>query len=270
MKDTQGLTGQGLAYRGTRAAGQGRVARILSEIRLAAGFLTIFPVLPRRPATRESIAASFGWFPLVGFAVGGALGVEDWLLGLLFGPVLRSALVVLSLAIITGAVHLDGLADAADALGAGRNRARALEIMRDSRIGSFGAIALFFVLGLKLFALSSLAGAHRWIAIYIAVGLARWAMVSVSYGLDYLRAGGAGAALLASHGGRNLSAACATAVIALVPVLSPRVLDAAVVAAIGALLIRALYGRWLGGVTGDLVGAAGEIIETAVLIAMSA
>src|ERR1700691_2541137 len=71
--------------------------------------------------------------------------------------------------------------------GAARDRARALEIMRDSRIGSFGAIALILVIGLKIAVIAGLAGAPRYAALYMAPGLGRWAMVAIAQGLDYLR-----------------------------------------------------------------------------------
>ncbi|MGH7931924.1 MAG: adenosylcobinamide-GDP ribazoletransferase [Candidatus Binataceae bacterium] len=244
-------------------------ARLAEEFRLALGFLTIIPVSPAGVAPLETVAGSFGWFALVGFLIGAVLCVEDLLLSFVIGHALRSVLIVMSLAIVTGAVHLDGLADSADALGAGRNRARALEIMRDSQIGSFGAIALFFVLVLKLVALASIGGALRYATLWLAPGLARWAMVAVSDRLDYLRKEGAGTSLLERQGGRNLMMVSVTVVVAALPVLFVRTLRAYVVAVVLVLLLRASYRRWLGGVTGDLIGAAGELVETAVMIAMS-
>jgi adenosylcobinamide-GDP ribazoletransferase len=178
-------------------------------------------------------------------------------------------LIVLTLTLLTGAVHLDGLADTADALGAGRDRERALRILRDSTIGSFGAIALFFALALKTLALAAIAGPRRYAALYLAPGLARWAMVAVSRNLNYLRAEGAGSAMLASDAERNFTLASITTILALAPVASARVLGACLTAAMAVLLIRAFYRRWLGGVTGDLIGAAGEIVEIAALIVMS-
>lgn len=239
---------------------------IPTQLRLAAGFLTIIPVLVARPSTPYQVAASFRWFPLVGFVLGATLAGEDWLLRPLVGRALSAALVVMTLAAITGALHLDGLADTADALGAGNDRERALAIMRDSRIGSFGAIALFLVLGLKLLALTSACGG-RMLALYLAPGLGRWAMVAIADRLDYLRDGGAGAALLAAPGTRALSVASAIVVVATLPVLEHRALRAVITAAVLLFLLRIFYRRWLGGVTGDMLGAAGEIVETAVLIA---
>jgi adenosylcobinamide-GDP ribazoletransferase len=242
---------------------------LLTEFRLAASFLTILPVGGARAAVPEAVAASFAWFPLIGFLVGAALCLEDYALAPLFPQVLRSTLVILTLTVVTGAVHLDGLADTADALGAGRDRERALEILRDSRIGSFGAIAIVFALMLKVLALATMGRPRRYAALYLAPGLARWTMVAVASGLDYLREQGAGAALLARSSRRNLVLATITAAAATLPIISLRAFAAALIAAAIALAMRWLYRRWLGGVTGDLVGAAGELAEIAVLIAMS-
>ena len=247
----------------------GAAASAFGRIRLAAGFLTIIPVMGSRGSAPEDVAASLGWFPLVGFAIGAALAVADHLLGFVFRPALRAALIVMALAIVTGAIHLDGLADTADALGAGRDRARALEVMRDARIGSFGALALFFVLALKLVAIAGAADTTRFAAIYLAPGIARWSMVALAHRLDYLRAQGAGSALLARDGGRNFNLASVIAVAAAIPVIGGHALRGYATAVIVTLMIGAFYRRWLGGVTGDAIGAGGEIVETAVLIALA-
>ena len=246
----------------------------LTELRLAASFLTIFPFIDQRPASDEAVAQSFAWFPLVGFAIGVALVAEDWLLAHVFAQVVRSVLIVASLVVVTGAIHLDGLADTADALGAGRDRDRALEILRDSRVGTFGASAIFFDLTLKILALSTLAGSRRYAALILAPTLARFAMVMVALGLPYLRESGAGTALLA---GQSLGLRRRIAVILLIIVcailLSPfRTVGvlALSLALLIVFLIHLFYRRWLGGVTGDLIGACGEIVEIAVLLVMSA
>jgi adenosylcobinamide-GDP ribazoletransferase len=249
-----------------------RVARggKLTEIRLAAGFLTILPLLPRAAVAPETLAASFGWFPLVGFALGALLAAENLVLTPLFGDALAAVLLVLTLTVLTGAVHVDALADTADALGAGSNRGRALEIMHDSRIGSFGTAAIFFFLALEIVALMTMGEARRTAALWLAPGLARWAMVAVGWRIEYLRAEGAGTLLVGPGGDRNLALAGALAVTAAVPILSWRVLLAYAVAVALAATLRAVYRRWLGGVTGDLLGAAGELVELAVLLVMAA
>jgi adenosylcobinamide-GDP ribazoletransferase len=234
---------------------------------LAAAFLTIIPVKIGQ-ATQAEVAGSLAWFPLIGFVLGAALAGVDYALGFFIARPVRAILLILALSAVTGAVHLDGLADTADALGAGRDRARALEILRDSRIGTFGAAAVFFVLGLKIAALAS-ATHSRELALYLAPGLARWTMVALPCGLDYLREHGAGSALLGAEARRNLKVASIVAVAAILLVRSILVVRGVIVAVILTLMLRLFYARWMGGITGDLIGAAGEIVETAALIALT-
>jgi len=242
---------------------------VLAQLRLAASFLTIVPVGPAL-ADNAIVAASFRWFPLIGFAIGATLAVEDSLLLRLFPATLRSAVVILSLVILTGAVHLDALADTADALGAGRNRQRALEILRDSRIGTFGAAAVFLSLVLKILALSALSERYRLVALFVAPGLSRWSMVAVAAGLEYLRSeGGAGATLL-ERDSRSLFVASTVAATLLLVTLSLKAMVAAAVAIVLVLGARWFYQRWLGGVTGDLIGACGEVVEIGVLLVFAA
>ncbi len=240
-----------------------------AELSLAVGFLTIIPVIDNNRASEDAVAASFEWFPIVGFMLGFALCGEDVILSYAFGQVMRSVLVVLSLVVITGAVHLDGLADTADALGAGRDRERALEILRDSRVGTFGAIAIFFDLILKILALSTLAGQARYFALILAPGLARYAMVLVGRRIDYLRIDGAGSTLLANT--ERWPRRKLVFILPIIFVLAAkfRGAKALIVAAVVVIAMRSFYKRWLGGVTGDLIGACSELVEVAVLAALS-
>jgi adenosylcobinamide-GDP ribazoletransferase len=259
-----------MSERGDAPAGSANgAAGIGAQIRLAASFLTILPLASERPSPEESVAASLGWFPMVGFAIGAALALEDAILARALGGAISAVMVMLTLTAVTGAVHLDGLADTADALGGGRNRARALEILRDSRIGSFGAAAIFFALALEVTAIAQAAGAARHAAIFAAVGISRWAMVAVS-GLDYLRPEGAGASLLGAQARQsNLTIASLTVAGAILPILGWHAVSAVIIAILIVAAMRAFYRRWLGGVTGDLIGACGIIVEAAVLIAMT-
>ncbi len=245
----------------------------LTELPLAISFLTILPVIDRRPASDETVAASFAWFPIVGFLLGAALVGEDLLLARAFGLAIRSVLIVISLTVVTGAVHLDGLADTTDALGAGRDCNRALEILRDSRVGTFGASAIFFDLTLKIIALSTLTGRRRYIALLLAPMLARWALLLVASGLPYLRSSGAGSTLLANQnkslGWRTVLVAVFTIVVMLtLSEWRASTFSTAVAIAI-VFAMRLFYRRWLGGVTGDLIGACGELVEIAVLVTMA-
>ncbi len=257
--------GEGSSAAAREAPGGGFLVRL----RLAAGFLTILPLMPAKPAAEETVAASFAYFPLVGFAMGAAFAAGDCALSRIAGPALGSVLVVLAMALVTGAVHLDGLADTADALGARGDHERALAILRDRGIGSFGACALFFVLALKIAALAALGGWRRADALILAPGLARWSMVAVGYGLEYLRPAGAGAILLGRNSEWNVRAASAIALAAFLPFSGGRALGAYAAALVVTAGLRRFYLRWLGGITGDLAGACGEIVETAALLAFA-
>jgi adenosylcobinamide-GDP ribazoletransferase len=240
----------------------------LLQIRLAASFLTILPVAIEFAGESE-VAPSMAWFPLVGLLMGVAFALEDRALGFLLGYPLRSAIVVLSMAVLSGAIHLDGLADTADALGAGGDRTRALEILRDSRIGPFGAIALFFVLGLKVISLASLSGRPRLAALIVAPILGRWALVAVSYRIEYLRATGAGSSMLGRRSERNLLFASIISVVAMIPFISCKIIITYAIAIIVTVAMRSFYRRWLGGITGDLIGACGEIVEAVTMIVIA-
>lgn len=242
---------------------------ILFQIRLAVSFLTILPV-KIESADDADVAASMAWFPLVGALIGCVLVLEDRALAFLLGHAMRSAIIVLSIAVLSGAIHLDGLADTADGLGAGRDRIRALEILRDSRIGAYGTIALFFALGLKVLALASLSGKSRLASLILAPTLSRWALVAVSYKIDYLRPTGAGSAMLGRGIERNLTIASIVAVVALLPFHSLKAIITYAIAFATTIAMRCFYRRWLGGITGDLIGACGEIVEVLTMIVIVA
>jgi adenosylcobinamide-GDP ribazoletransferase len=241
---------------------------ILLQLRLAVSFLTILPVAIES-ANESDVAASMAWFPLVGVLMGSVFALEDYALSFLLGHALRSTILVLSMVALSGAVHLDGLADTADALGAGRDRVRALEILRDSRIGTFGAIALFFALGLKVLSLAGLSGRPRLAALILAPMLGRWALVAVSCKIDYLRTEGAGSSMLGRGSDRNLAIASIIAILAMIPLFSRKVIIAYAIAIIATVAMRSFYLRWLRGITGDLIGACGEIVEVLAMIVIA-
>ena len=117
---------------------------------LALGFLTI---VPTRPFAYEldALGQAGKWFPIVGLFVGGVLVGMHFLLMQLFPPLLTAVLVVVLWVVLTGALHLDGVADCGDALWVPVSRARRLEILQDSRVGTFGSVALILFLLMKGF-----------------------------------------------------------------------------------------------------------------------
>jgi adenosylcobinamide-GDP ribazoletransferase len=137
----------------------------------AARYLTILP-LPGGRREHGPLGAAAAWFPVVGLAVGLLVVAVERVGGRLFPNLLTAVLVVSTWKILTGGLHLDGLADCADGL-MGRDPASRLAIMRDSRIGSFGAIGLVLLLALEAAAVAELDPAVRWRALLAAPAVGR-------------------------------------------------------------------------------------------------
>jgi adenosylcobinamide-GDP ribazoletransferase len=236
----------------------------------AFAFLTVVPV-PVRLAERDFARAPF-WFPLVGMVLGVLAALADLGLDRLdLSPVLRGILAVGLLSALSGGLHLDGLADAADGFLSARPRERVLEIMRDPHIGTMGVLALMFVLAVKVVALVELPQAMRWKALVLAPLAGRCMQVAVMGLLPYARGTqGLAAAFCGPH--RRLSglwtAACLPAAAILLLNVAGGLLLAGLVFAITVVLSLWSWRR-IGGFTGDTLGATSEIVEASVLLAAS-
>ena len=232
----------------------------------AVAFLTVVPVGRWILLGPTDVARGAALFPLVGAGVGAAVGaIAIGLAGPL--PVLAAAALALAAgAVLTGGMHLDALADSADALGA-RSRGRALEIMRDPRIGSFGALALTLDLLAKAAALAALTAAGGAVLAALAAGaVARGTAPVLAFALPAARRDGSGAIVATGRARAAPATAGAIAVVAAVGAagwtgVAMLAVAAAVVGAVG--LVAWLR---LAGVTGDVLGAAVELAETAALL----
>lgn len=229
-------------------------------------FLTRIPFGRWLVLDGDDVARAGPAFPLVGAGIGAAVGGIVAALAQPLSPLLAVGLALAAGALLTGALHLDALADTADALGA-RSREQALEIMRDHAVGAYGAVAIALDLLLKAGALAALAEHEHVLRFAVAAGaLSRTIPVLLAAFLPYARPGG-GAGTSLSQGGRSralLAGAIAVAVAAAVAGT-----DGIVLAACGAVAAVALgfaFRRWLGGVTGDTLGAALEVTEVLVLV----
>lgn len=239
----------------------------LHAVAAAVAFLTRVPVGRSLMLTGDDVARAALAFPLVGAAIGAAVGaIADALRGPLT-PLLAAALALAAGTALTGALHLDGLADAADALGAD-SRERSLAIMRDHSVGAYGAAAVVLDLLVKVAALATLARAGRALEFALAAGaISRWAPVALASALPYARAHEGTAA---SFTRRQRWRAAGASAIALACVLAAAGWDGLIGVGIGVALVLALgfaCRRWLRGVTGDILGAAVELVEAAVLVA---
>jgi adenosylcobinamide-GDP ribazoletransferase len=237
-----------------------------TEFVLAVGFLTRLPV-PAVDYSDAAMARATRLYPLVGLMLGGALASLLWGLTLIFPQPIAVLLTLAASARLTGALHEDGLADAGDGLGGGWTREQALEIMRDSRIGTYGAMSLVLTLAVRAAALAYLPLPAAMAALVAGHTLGRFAITRLIVLLDYARAKGAGD-FLADVSVLKGPAPWPPAILATILIFlvaGPIAAGAAVLATVFVLWsMRRWLQRKLGGFTGDTLGASEQLVETAV------
>ncbi len=220
--------------------------------------------LTRLPAGRfesADFAAAPGWFAAVGLLVGMVQAAAFLIAMSLWGTVLAAFAAFVAGIVLTGALHEDGLADACDALGARGSRDRALEIMRDSRIGTFGALGLGLTLGAGVMALVAL-GPAAPAALVAGQALSRAAMTALLRRGPYLRLQGAGSGMTGPLGAQGWAASLSAVITALAVSAAahgPALWMGLVGLGLGAGAIWLWARLRLGGVTGDILGAAQQV-----------
>jgi adenosylcobinamide-GDP ribazoletransferase len=240
--------------------------RKMNQLLFALGFLTSVPV--RTPAPQPGDLGRAGvWFPVVGLFIGAILAGAHTALNQVFSPLLSAALVVALWVLLTGGLHLDGLADCGDGLLATVSRERRLEIMRDPRLGTFGGATLILHLLLKTFAIASLP-APAIIAFLLAPAIARWAILIIA-GQPSARPGGMGDAFKQGLN-RRVYAGAAIVPIVLIALGGWRAVIAAALVHLEVWGIICLTRARLGGVTGDVFGLTVEVSELIVLLTFAA
>ena len=236
------------------------MSQLLRLFATAVTFLTRLPLARWSYAEPRRLAQASVFFPLVGAIVAAIAAAAAWLSLQLLPPALAPWCALAVAIAVTGGFHEDGLADTADGLGGGFTRERKLEIMRDSRIGSYAGLALIVVLGGKYLALAQLSGTNLLLALGLGHVLARWSVLPLAALLPYAREGVAANKPVAEGIGWT-------------QVLLATVLTAALVAAVVSLVVVALAGLYfrhqLGGITGDTLGAANQAVELACYLAVA-
>lgn len=232
-------------------------------------FLTVIPVPGLPPMAAEAIPRAIPYFPVAGLALGALLVIVGWIAGTLWNETVRAVVVVVAWGVLTAGLHLDGLSDTFDGVMSWRSRERKLEIMRDSRIGVMGALALAAVLGLKTVFLMAV-GDDWWMAMLLAPVMGRWADVYGIVRFPPAREGGLGRTFQSQlRPGDFLIASGATLILALALGGARGLIALALV-----WLVTHLLGRWwtrdLGGLTGDTYGALCEIAEVVALATLTA
>lgn len=229
---------------------------------LALTFLTICPWPHLPPAGPKDLARSMFWFPWVGAFLGLAYWAAFQVLDKVFPVMAASALLVALTVVSTRGLHLDGLADTLDGLGGGGTPETRLAIMKDSRLGAFGAVGLILALLLKFALFSSLAVQGKQTALLLFPVLSRWGMVLLAWLSPYARPeGGLGQAMTQGISSATLAGATLAALVFSCIMVGLR--GPALMAGLGAaVLISSLcFRRKLGGITGDVLGAVNELGE---------
>jgi adenosylcobinamide-GDP ribazoletransferase len=242
---------------------------LFHDVKLALQFLTRLPIRTGDSAGMAGVARAAWAFPLAGLVVAGAASLVFLLADRVGLPPVLAAILALAASIaLTGALHEDGLADLFDALGGHAGRARALEIMRDSRIGTYGTLALLVTLALRAGALAALATPGRVAPALVGAACLSRAAMAVTMALQHpARPDGLGAAA-----GRvtppRAALAVALAGLCLLTMPGPAPALAMLAAAAGTLALATHWThRRLGGFTGDTLGGIQQLVETACLLA---
>jgi adenosylcobinamide-GDP ribazoletransferase len=236
---------------------------------VAARYLTIVPVPGPSFSSADAIGRAAPWFPVIGLAIGLVLAVMDRVTQVIFPLLLAGLLTVAVWKLLTGGLHLDGLADCLDGLG-GRDAEQRLAIMRDSRIGAFGALGLILFLLLEIAALSEMPSGVRARALLVVPAVARATPPLLARLFPPAKQEGLGAAFGAGVGA--LAAPIALAIALVVAIVALRGLGIVVVVAavVSALAVTRFFAARVSGFTGDVLGAAIEIAELAGLLTVSA
>jgi adenosylcobinamide-GDP ribazoletransferase len=237
----------------------------------AVQFLTRLPTPHLHHFEDDWITRSAKYFPVAGLIVGAIAAATLLLAGKIWGGMVPVVLAVAAAVLVTGAFHEDGLADTADGLGGGKDAAHRLAIMKDSRIGTYGTLALILCVGLKVAALASLNGSAAAIVLFAVHGAARAAAVVGMCVLPY--AGDATAAKSKPVPDGVTKVECALALIlGLWPLLLLPASQALAGLGIGCLLAAVIClaaRRLIGGYTGDVLGAAEQLFEVGSLLGVT-
>jgi adenosylcobinamide-GDP ribazoletransferase len=245
------------------------VRGIANDMSAAFQFLTRLP-MPQVAFDERSLARSVKFFPVVGLVVGAGAAALHWALIPHLTPAVTAWIVVLYLVLITGCFHEDALADVADSFGAW-TRERRLEIMRDSRIGSFGATALVLSIAGRLLLLHSLPRERFAAYVIVAQVLCRWSTLPLSHFLPAARTtpdqeAGQGARIARLTSPYSLLFGSLFSIVVTVLALHRAALAPLIVVSLLTAASGFLFLRRLGGVTGDCFGATNQITEIAVYL----
>lgn len=232
-------------------------------------FFTVIPVPGTLGTGEEDLAGCVPYIPVVGLLIGAMAGLAGWALPIVAPPAVASALLIALLIRISGGLHMDGLADTADGFYGTRRKERILEIMKDSRIGSMGAVAIGLALLLKFAGLTSMSAEHLW-RVAVLMPLAGRCLIVVQLAvLPYARSEGLATLFYRRSHRWDALWAILVLIVASYLLLQWHGVIAAGVCLLGALLFCRLCRSKIGGATGDTFGALCEIGETLMVLSLT-
>lgn len=252
------------------ASYQARLLLMLSQLCTALRFLTILPVTWRAADDPNQFRASMAYFPVIGGFIGLVGSLAAAALLLIFPQQVVVVLILIYLGLISGFLHLDGLSDSADGLLSSRPREDSLNIMRDSRAGAMGVIAVVCVMLLKYGALSAMDSERLCRAVFFMPLAGRSGILLAMACLPYARPEGGLGRLFYSKSSRKAAWLALLVLFILLAALAP---SQCLFTLIIILAVNFVFGRWcrgrLGGATGDTLGAVSELTEAATAVAFS-
>ena len=229
-------------------------------------FLTIIPLLRRREVSPEEAGRSIAYFPVVGIIIGLILAGLNWLLGLLLPSAVVNVLLIVSLVVISGALHLDGFVDTCDGIAGHKTVEERWRVMRDSRVGGFGIVGICCLLLVKYISLNSVPETSLMVTLVLMPVVSRWAMVYAIFAYPYAKPSGLGKVF--KHGASWQRLTIATLIALAVVVVLARLAGLVIMFGIWVIVIAmaAYLKRKFSGLTGDNYGAINEVTEVCVLV----
>lgn len=229
---------------------------------IALQFLTSIPLRIKKSVGDNELAGSMAYFPLAGFLIGTALALAYNILNLIFPHAVNCAFILILNVIITGGLHIDGFIDTFDGIASGGDKKRMLEIMREGRPGAVGIAAAILLFLSKYSLLVSLPNGTIEMSLIMMAGLSRWSFVISSALYPYARGSeGLGKRFIQGLRPKGIFIATATILIVTFLVFKSRVFILIPVILCAILAFNFYLCKKIGGITGDTLGALGEIIE---------
>ncbi len=229
-------------------------------------FLTTIPVPWQREAREDELGRSAGYFPVIGLIIGLILVGLAWLFDLILPTAVANALLLVSMVIFNGAIHLDGFADTCDGIAGHKTVEERWQVMRDSRAGAFGIVGVVLLLLVKYVSLNSIPEASLMMTLILMSVVSRWTMTYAIFAYPYARSSGLGKTF--KQGTTWPRFTMATLITVAVAAILAQLVGLAIIFVIWVItiVVAAYFKSKFSGLTGDNYGAINEISEVSVLV----